>query len=56
MQTDQTGKSTIKVTRVLKNGDDTEQSTWEVESIDELPEEIRLEIKMLLIVHENKNA
>ena len=48
MQTDQSGKSSVKVTQVLKNGEDTEQSTWEVENIDELPEEIRADVRMLL--------
>ena len=48
MQTDQNGKSSVKVTQVLKNDEDTKQSTWEAETIDELPEEIRADVKMLL--------
>ena len=44
----QNGKTTIKVTQVLKDGDNTEKKTWEVESVDELPEDIRGEVKMLL--------
>jgi len=44
----QDGKTTIKVTQTLKDGDKTEKKTWEVENVDELPEEIRADAKMLL--------
>ena len=44
----QDGKTTIKVTQTLKDGDKTEKKTWEVENADELPEEIRPDVKMLL--------
>ena len=41
------GKTTIKVTQVLKDGDNAEMRTWEVESLDELPDEIREEVQSL---------
>ena len=44
----QDGKTTIKVTQTLKDGDKTEKKTWEVENVDELPEEIRTDVNMLL--------
>ena len=44
----QDGHTTIKVTQTLKDGEKTERKTWEVESIDDLPEEIRGDVKMLL--------
>ena len=44
----QDGKTTIKVTQTLKEGDATEKKTWEVENVDELPEEIRADVKMIL--------
>lgn len=46
-RTDKDGKTKIKVTQVYKSGDDTEEKTWEVESPDDLPEEIRNEVKTL---------
>jgi len=44
----QDGKTTIKVTQTLKDGEKTEKKTWEVENVDGLPEEIRGDVKMLL--------
>ena len=41
------GKTTIKMTQVLKDGDNAEIKTWEVESLDELPDEIRDEVQAL---------
>ncbi len=46
--TDQSGKTTIKVTQVLKDGEKTDKKTWEVEKVDELPQEIQAEVNMLL--------
>ncbi|MDR1963668.1 MAG: PDZ domain-containing protein [Planctomycetaceae bacterium] len=42
------GKTKIRVKQVLKSGDSTEEKDWEVENIDDLPEEIRHEVKGLL--------
>jgi membrane-associated protease RseP (regulator of RpoE activity) len=44
----QDGKTTIKVTAVLKDGENTEKKTGEVENVDELPEDIRGDVNMLL--------
>ena len=44
----QDGQTTIKVTQTLKDGEQTEKKTWEVENLDDLPEEIRGDVKMLL--------
>ena len=44
----QDGRMTIKVTQTLKDGDKTEKKTWEAENVDELPEDIRGDVKMLL--------
>lgn len=46
-RTDKDGKTKIKITQVYKTGDDTEEKTWEVENLDDLPEEIRGEVKAL---------
>jgi hypothetical protein len=44
----QDGKTTIKVTAVLKDGENSEKKTWEVENVDELPEDIRGDVNLLL--------
>ena len=41
------GKTSIKVTQVIRDGSDTEEKIWEVDNFDELPEEIRNEVQML---------
>ncbi|MDR0609972.1 MAG: PDZ domain-containing protein [Planctomycetaceae bacterium] len=46
--TDKDGKTKIRVKQVLKSGDSTEEKDWEVENIDDLPEEIRNEVETLL--------
>jgi membrane-associated protease RseP (regulator of RpoE activity) len=46
--TDKDGKTKIRVKQVLKSGDSTDEKNWEVENIDDLPEEIRNEVKTLL--------
>ncbi|MDR2756934.1 MAG: PDZ domain-containing protein [Planctomycetaceae bacterium] len=46
--TDKDGKTKIRVKQVLKSGDDNDEQNWEVENIDDLPEEIRNEVKTLL--------
>jgi membrane-associated protease RseP (regulator of RpoE activity) len=46
--TDKDGKTKIRVKQVLKSGDSTDEKEWEVENIDDLPEEIRNEVKTLL--------
>jgi membrane-associated protease RseP (regulator of RpoE activity) len=45
--TDKDGKTKIRVKQILKSGDSNEEKNWEVEKIDDLPEEIRNEVKML---------
>ncbi|MDR0520853.1 MAG: PDZ domain-containing protein [Planctomycetaceae bacterium] len=40
------GQTKIKVKQILRNGQTTEEKSWEAGSIEELPEEIRNEIKM----------
>lgn len=46
--TDKDGKTKIRVKQVLKSGDSTEEKEWEAEKIDDLPEEIRQEVRLLL--------
>ncbi|MDR2441175.1 MAG: PDZ domain-containing protein [Planctomycetaceae bacterium] len=46
--TDKDGKTKIRVKQILKTGDSNEEKNWEVENIDDLPEEIRNEVKTLL--------
>jgi membrane-associated protease RseP (regulator of RpoE activity) len=46
--TDKDGKTKIRVKQVLKSNDSTEEKEWEVEKIDDLPEEIRNEVKTFL--------
>jgi membrane-associated protease RseP (regulator of RpoE activity) len=46
--TDKDGKTKIRVKQFLKSGDSTEEKNWEAENIDDLPEEIRNEVKTLL--------
>jgi membrane-associated protease RseP (regulator of RpoE activity) len=42
------GKTKIHVKQTVKSGGSTEEKTWEAETIDELPDEIRGEVKALL--------
>lgn len=46
-RTDQNGKTTLHVTRKTRNGDKVDEKTWQAESVDQLPEEIRGEVKAL---------
>lgn len=46
--TDKDGKTKIRVKQVLKSGSSTDEKEWEAENIDDLPEEIRNEVKTLL--------
>lgn len=46
--TDKDGKTKIRVKQILKSGDSGDEKNWEVENIDDLPEEIRNEVKTLL--------
>lgn len=42
------GKEQIRVKRVVQKGDDEDEKVWEVQSLDELPEEIREDVKAML--------
>ncbi len=46
-KTDRDGKTTLHVKQTIKNGDQTEVKTWEAESVDKLPDEIRGEVQAL---------
>jgi hypothetical protein len=47
-QSDSSGKSKIKVKKSETINNETKESTWEAESIDTLPDEIRDEVKQML--------
>jgi membrane-associated protease RseP (regulator of RpoE activity) len=46
--TEKDGKTKIRVKQILKSGSSTDEKEWEVENTDDLPEEIRNEVKTLL--------
>jgi hypothetical protein len=45
--TDKDGKTKIQVTQKIQSGDSTEEKSWEAEKVDDLPDEIRGEIKKI---------
>ncbi len=46
--TDAAGKTTIRVRKSITSGEDTATRTWEADSIENLPEEVRGEVQQLL--------
>lgn len=49
-KTDKDGKTTVRVNQVTRTNGQTEEKSWEAESVDQLPEEIRKEVQTLFRV------
>ncbi len=47
-KTDKDGKTTVHVTRKTRNGKDVDEKSWDAESVDKLPDEIRGDVKSLI--------
>lgn len=45
---DKDGKTTVRVTRKIRNGDAVEEKSWEAESVDRLPADIRDEVRKVI--------